>query len=150
MQTGDKAPDFTLKDSNGDEWTLSEHEGEVIVLIFYPGDDTPVCTKQLCSVRENWDDYKATGAAVIGISTDSVESHKSFRDKYDFPFRLLSDPDGDVIAKYGVKSWIPGRSARAVVVVGKDGTIASHHVQSFSIFRPKDEDVIAAAAAAAK
>lgn len=86
---------------------------------------------------------------MIGISTDSVESHKSFRDKYDFPFRLLSDPDGEVVGKYGAKSWVPGRSARAVVVVGKDGTITSHNVQSLSIFRPKDEDVIAAAAKAA-
>lgn len=86
---------------------------------------------------------------MVGISTDSVESHKSFRDKYDFPFRLLSDPDGDVIADYGVKSWVPGRSARAVVVVGREGTIASHNVQALSIFRPSDEEVIAAAAEAA-
>jgi peroxiredoxin len=86
---------------------------------------------------------------VVGISTDPVESHKSFRDKYGFPFALLSDVGGEVIGKYGVRSWLPGRSARAVVVVGKDGTIRSHNVQPLSVFRPKDEEVIAAAMAAA-
>ena len=86
---------------------------------------------------------------MIGISTDPVESHKSFRDKYDFPFTLLSDPDGEVVEAYGVKSWIPGRSARAVVVIDKEGNVASHNVQSLSVFRPSDEEVIAAAKAAA-
>lgn len=86
---------------------------------------------------------------MIGISTNTVESHRQFRDKYDFPFTLLADPEGEVIEKYDVKSWMPGRSARAVVVVGKDGSIRTHDVQPLSIFRPKDEDVIAAAAEAA-
>lgn len=85
----------------------------------------------------------------MGISTDPVESHKKFRDKYGFPFALLSDEEGEVIGKYGVRSWIPGRSARAVVVVGKDGRVKSHNVQALSVFRPSDEEVIAAAAAAA-
>jgi len=85
---------------------------------------------------------------VIGISTDSVESHKKFRDKYGFPFTLLSDEDGEVIGKYGVRSWIPGRSARAVVVIGKDGTVKDHNVQSLSVFRPRDEDIIASIKAA--
>ncbi|REJ79263.1 MAG: hypothetical protein DWQ47_00530 [Acidobacteria bacterium] len=87
---------------------------------------------------------------MVGISTDSVESHKNFSDKYDFPFRLLSDPDADVVARYGVKSWIPGRSARAVVVVGKDGKVKSHNVQSLSVFRPTDEEVLRAASTAAE
>lgn len=86
---------------------------------------------------------------MVGISTDPVESHKQFRDKYAFPFTLLSDERGEVVSKYGAGSWIPGRSARAVVVIGKDGTVKSHDVQSLSIFRPKDEDVIAAATSAA-
>ncbi len=148
MKIGEKAPDFTLKNGDGNNWTLSENLGRVIVLLFYPGDNTPVCTKQLCSVRDNWDDYKKTGATVIGISTDSAESHKSFAEKYDFPFTLLSDENGEVIKKYNVKSWIPGKSARAVTVIDKDGIVKSHQVQSLSLFKPSDEEVLAAIAEA--
>ena len=74
---------------------------------------------------------------MIGISTDSVESHKKFRDKYGFPFILLSDEDGSVIKKYDVGSWLPGRSARAIVVIGSDGKISSRNVQALSIFARK-------------
>ena len=67
------APDVTLTDANGDDWRLSDHHGKVVVLLFYPGDETPICTRQMCSVRDRWDDYVATGAEVVGISSDSVE-----------------------------------------------------------------------------
>lgn len=149
MNINDNAPDFTLSDGDGNDWTLSDHRGEVVVLLFYPGDDTPVCTKQLCSVRDNWQDYRDAGATVVGISTDSVESHKRFAEKYGLPFTLLADPGGEVVNMYGAGSWLPGRSARAVVVVGKDGTVKSHNVQPLSIFRPKDEDILEAVADAA-
>ena len=85
---------------------------------------------------------------MVGISTDSVESHRSFGGKYGFPFTLLSDGDGEVISEYDVKSWIPGKSARAVVIIGKDGLVKSREVQPLSIFRPKDADIIAAIEAA--
>ncbi len=142
MKIGDKAPDFTLKDLHGDKWSLREHKGKTVVLLFYPGDNTPVCTAQLCSVRDNWSDYQATGAEVVGISTDSVSSHKGFADKYNLTLKLLSDESGEVVEKYDVKSWLPGRSARAVVVIDEDGRIAYHKVQSLSLFRPKDEEVL--------
>jgi len=144
MNVGEKAPDFALKDGNGVEWSLSEQKGNTVVLLFYPGDDTPVCTKQLCSVRDNWSAYSETGAVVVGISTDSVDSHKGFAAKYDLPLTLLADEDGETVSKYGVGSWIPGKSARAVVVVDKEGDIAYHHVQSLGIFRPTDEEVLKA------
>jgi thioredoxin-dependent peroxiredoxin len=144
MKVGDTAPNFSLKDANGEEWNLSEHRGKTVVLLFYPGDDTPVCTKQLCSVRDNWEKYKATGAEVVGISTDSVESHKTFADKYNLTLRLLADEKGAVNKMYEATSWIPGRSARAVVVVDKNGKIAYHKVQSLSFFRPSDDEVLAA------
>lgn len=144
MKIGDKAPDFVLKDENGNDWRLSENLGKVIVLIFYPGDDTPVCTKQLCSVRDNWEKYIETGATVIGISTDSVESHKKFIEKYQLPLKLLSDEKAEVIKQYGMQSWVPGYSARGVVIIGKDGKILYHKVQPLSIFRPKDEETIEA------
>jgi peroxiredoxin Q/BCP len=144
MNLGDTAPDFTLKDGNGDEWSLSDQRGKTVVLLFYPGDDTPVCTKQLCSVRDNWSAYQETGAEVVGISMDSAESHDKFAEKYDLPLKLLSDNKGEVTAKYDVKSWLPGRSARAVVVIDKNGKIAYRKVESLSIFRPKDDSVLAA------
>lgn len=144
MKVGDKAPDFTLKDLDGDEWNLNKHAGKIVVLLFYPGDDTPVCTKQLCSVRDNWSKYQETGAEVVGISTDSVGSHRSFADKYSLTLKLLSDEKGEVVDAYSVKSWIPGRSARAVVVIDKNGKIAYHKVQSLSLFRPDDSEVLAA------
>ncbi|HVE59298.1 MAG TPA: peroxiredoxin [Pyrinomonadaceae bacterium] len=150
MKTGEKAPDFTLKDLNGESWSLHDHKGKIVVLLFYPGDDTPVCTAQLCSVRDNWSDYQATGAEVVGISTDSDKSHKSFADKYNLTLNLLADEKGEVVEKYGMKSWLPGRSARGVVVIDKNGTIAYHKVQSLSLFRPKDDEVLDAIRAAEK
>lgn len=150
MKTGEKAPDFTLKDLNGESWSLHDHAGKTVVLLFYPGDDTPVCTAQLCSVRDNWSQYQATGAEVVGISTDSDKSHKSFADKYNLTLNLLSDEKGEVVEKYGMKSWLPGRSARGVVVIDKAGAIAYHKVQSLSLFRPKDDEVLDAIRAAGK
>lgn len=143
-KVGNAAPDFTLFDGNGDEWSLSNYKGHTVVLLFYPGDNTPVCTAQLCSVRDHWSEYQATGAEVVGISTDSVESHSGFAEKNQLPLRLLSDPDGNVSAAYDMKSWILGRSARGVVVIDKEGKIAYHKVQAVSLFKPSDADVLLA------
>ena len=144
MKTEEIAPDFTLKDGEGNDWTLNDHRGKVVVLLFYPGDNTPVCTAQLCSVRDHWSEYQATGAEVVGISTDTVESHKGFAEKNQLPLRLLSDADRAVSTKYDMKSWLPGRSARGVVVIDKAGRIVHHKAETISLFRPKDDDVLAA------
>jgi peroxiredoxin len=141
---GANAPDFTLKDGDGREWRLSEQKGRVVVLLFYPGDETPVCTKQMCSVRDNWEQYQETGAEVVGVSTDSVESHKKFAEHYSLPLRLLSDRDRRVSEMYGAKSWLPGRSARSVVVIDSEGRVRHNKAQSLSLFRPKDDEVLAA------
>ncbi len=106
--------------------------------------DWCVSSGQLCSVRDNWAQFQGTGAEVVGISTDSVASHKDFAAKNNFPFTLLADETGEVIAKYDVKSWLPGRSARAVVVIDRKGKIAYYKVQSISLFRPDDADTLAA------
>ena len=148
MQIGENAPNFFLKDGEGNDWSLCNYKGHTVVLLFYPGDNTPVCTAQLCSVRDHWSEYQATGAEVVGISTDTVESHAGFAEKNQLPLRLLSDPDGEGSAKYGMKSWLPGRSARGVVVIDKEGKIAYQKVQSLSLFRPADKDVITAVKAA--
>ena len=142
MKIGEKAPDFTLKDLNGESWSLHDQAGKTVVLLFYPGDNTPVCTAQLCSVRDNWSQYQATGAEVVGISMDSESSHKKFADKYELTLKLLADDKGDATEKYDVKSWLPGRSARAVVVIDKKGVIAYYKVQALSLFRPKDDEIL--------
>ena len=144
MKINEKAPEFTLQDGDGEDWSLAEHKGKTVVLLFYPGDNTPVCTKQMCSVRDNWADYAATGATVVGISTDSPESHRNFMKEHNLPLTLLSDAGGEVSKIFGASSWIPGRSARAVVVIDKNGVVRHHQVQSLSLFRPKDDEVLAA------
>ena len=144
MNIGQEAPNFALKDGDGNTWTLSDHRGKTVVLMFYPGDNTPVCTAQLCSVRDHWTEYQATGAEVVGISTDTVESHKGFAEKNSLPLRLLSDADRKVSEMYDMKSWLPGRSARGIVVIDKDGKIAYQKAEAISLFRPKDDDVLEA------
>jgi peroxiredoxin Q/BCP len=144
MNIGDTAPDFTLKDGDGNDWTLSNYIGHTVVLLFYPGDNTPVCTAQLCSVRDHWSEYQATGAEVVGISMDSAESHDKFAEKHELPLKLLSDDKGEVTKNYDVKSWLPGRSARAVIVIDKAGKISYRKVEAVSLFRPKDDDVLEA------
>lgn len=144
MNTGDTAPDFTLPDGEGKAWSLSNYIGRTVVLLFYPGDNTPVCTAQLCSVRDHWSEYQATGAEVVGISTDTVESHAGFAESKQLPLKLLSDTDRKVSEMYDMKSWLPGRSARGVVVIDKQGKIAYHKVQAVSLFKPSDADVLEA------
>jgi len=144
LSVNEPAPDFTLKDGNGDDWRLSDQRGKVVVLLFYPGDETPVCTRQMCSVRDRWDDYLATGAEVVGISGDSVESHKNFAEHHNLPLRLLSDSKRVVAKRYGAESFIPGRVARAVFVIDPKGILRYRDVRPIGLFKPKDDATIAA------
>lgn len=143
-QVGATAPDFTLKDGSGNDWQLADKRGAVVVLLFYPGDETPVCTRQMCSVRDRWEDYSATGAEVVGLSTDSVESHKKFAEHHELPLRLLSDESGKVAGLYGARSLIPGKVARSVFVIDAQGVIRYRDVRPLGLFRPKDDEVIRA------
>lgn len=144
LNLNETAPDFTLQDGSGNNWHLADHRGKVVVLLFYPGDETPVCTRQMCSVRDRWEDYRATGAEVVGISTDSVESHRKFADHHDLPLRLLSDAGGKVSALYGAKSIIPGRTARSVFVIDADGKLRYQDVRAVGLLKPKDDVIISA------
>ncbi len=147
-QEGSPAPDFDLLDGDGRTWRLSDHRGNVVVLLFYPGDETPICTRQMCSVRDRWEDYAATGAEVVGISTNSVASHKSFAEHHELPLRLLADTDRKVADMYGAQSLIPGKVARSVFVINREGVITYRDVRPLGLFRPKDDDTIAAIKAA--
>lgn len=148
MKVGENAPDFELKDGNGNDWKLSEQRGKTVVLLFYPADNTGVCTKQMCSVRDNWTDYQATGAEVVGISTDSAASHKNFAAEHNLPQTLLADESATVVEKYAVQSWLPGRAARAVVVIDKTGVVRYQKTEALGLFRPKDADILTAIAQA--
>ncbi|HMG76572.1 MAG TPA: peroxiredoxin [Pyrinomonadaceae bacterium] len=143
-QEGQRAPEFVLRDGAGAQWCLSDHRGKVVVLLFYPGDETPICTRQMCSVRDRWEDYAATGAEVVGLSTNTVDSHKSFAEHHDLPLQLLADVDRKVADLYGAQSLIPGKVARSVFVIDAGGIIRYRDVRPLGLFRPKDDDIIAA------
>jgi peroxiredoxin Q/BCP len=101
---GDKAPDFTAKDQNGKTVSLSDFKGKNVILYFYPKDDTPGCTAEACSFRDNYQSLLGKGFAVIGVSTDDEKSHKKFESKYSLPFPLIADPDKQIVESYGV--WV--------------------------------------------
>lgn len=102
IKVGNKAPDFTTRDQNGDKVKLSDFKGQRVVLYFYPKDDTPGCTKEACSFRDADDVFKKEGIKVFGVSTDDEKSHQKFINKFSLPFDLLADTDKDIVEKYGV------------------------------------------------
>jgi thioredoxin-dependent peroxiredoxin len=150
LNLNEPAPDFSLKDGDAREWRLADQRGKVVVLLFYPGDETPVCTRQMCSVRDRWDDYVATGAEVVGISSDSVESHRKFAAHHNLPLPLLSDSEGVAANLYGAKSLIPGKVARSVFVIDANGILRHSDVRPLGLFKPKDDATITAIRAAQK
>ena len=129
LAKGDPAPDFVLSDQDGNVHRLTDYEGRTVVLYFYPRDDTPGCTKQACSFRDDMDEIRAEDAVVLGVSTDSAESHQSFREKYDLNFPLLVDTDAEVATRYGAwgEKTLYGRKSigmtRATFVIGPDGVL---------------------------
>ncbi len=135
LQSGTKAPDFTLSGSDGKQHSLKQYHGSYVILYFYPKDDTPGCTKEACSFRDLQTDLQAQNAVVLGVSPDSTESHQRFAEKYTLPFVLLADPDRVVLQDY--QAWgeknLYGKKVqgviRSTVLVGPDGTIAHHWPQ---------------------
>ena len=102
LKEGQKAPQFTGVDQDGNKVSLADYKGKKIALYFYPEDDTPTCTVQACNLRDRYDLLKKEGFTVIGVSPDDPEKHQKFREKFDLPFTLLSDPKHIIINKYGV------------------------------------------------
>ncbi len=102
LYNGQKAPNFTLPDQTGVSHTLSDYTGKWVLLYFYPKDDTPGCTTEACTIRDNYGLFKKKGIVVLGISTDSVKSHAKFAEKFTLPFTLLADEDKQVVNLYGV------------------------------------------------
>jgi peroxiredoxin Q/BCP len=102
LKEGDKAPDFSAKDQDGNDVSLADLKGRRVVLYFYPKDDTPGCTKEACSFRDSDDVYKEKNIRVLGVSTDSEKSHQKFISKFNLPFTLLADTDKKIVEDYGV------------------------------------------------
>ena len=129
LNEGQKAPDFTAKDQNGKNISLSDFSGKDVILYFYPKDDTPGCTAEACSFRDNYQSLLTQGFEVIGVSTDDEKSHQKFITKYSLPFPLISDTDKTIVESYGV--WVEknmyGKKymgvARKTFVIGKGGEI---------------------------
>jgi len=129
-KAGQKAPDFTLLDDAGQKVKLSDLKGKKIVLYFYPKDDTPGCTKEACAFRDGIDEIRDRGALVLGVSVDSVESHKKFKNKHELNFPLLADTDKKVVEAYGVwkEKSMYGKTymgiERTTFIIDKQGKIS--------------------------
>ena len=125
VNVGDKAPDFEGPTSDGSRLGLKDFLGKKnVVLYFYPKDDTPGCTKEACSFRDNLKSVREIGAEVIGVSLDSVESHKKFADKYNLPFPLISDKEKRIATAYGVMKDTGTSASRVTFIIDKSGRIA--------------------------
>ena len=144
MKVGQKAPEFTLLDDSGNKVKLSDFKGKKVVLYFYPKDDTPGCTKEACNFRDGIDEIQGQGAVVLGVSTDSVESHKKFKEKYHLNFPLLADTDKKMVEAY--ETWkeksMYGRKymgiERTTFVIDKAGKI-SHIFPQVKVDQHYDE-----------
>jgi peroxiredoxin Q/BCP len=139
LTVGDPAPDFTLPGTGGREYSLSEYRGQPVVLVFYPGDDTPVCTKQLNSYNDDLEQFSEMNAQVLAISAQDVPSHDAFAGKHGFEFPLLADTDKAVANLYGTLGPI-GFPRRSVFIVDADGVVRyAHRAIAGLTFRPVKE-----------
>ncbi|HEV3033393.1 MAG TPA: peroxiredoxin [Solirubrobacteraceae bacterium] len=140
-QVGEQAPDFELEGTDG-PFKLSEHRGERVVLLFYPGDNTPVCTKQFCSYRDRADSFAELDATVVGISAQDVASHNDFAGKYALNVPLLADVDGAVARSYSAVNRLGTK--RAVIVIDEQGVVRHRHDHRLGLDYQSVDDLKAA------
>ena len=144
LETGIKAPDFTLLNQDGESVTLSQYLGKKVILYFYPKDNTPGCTKQACGFAQLYPDFVKKGAVILGVSKDSVKSHKKFEEKYQLPFTLLSDPDLVAIQAYDVwkEKNMYGKKVMGVVrttyLINEEGIIEKAYTKVKAAQNPND------------
>jgi len=149
IAVGDTAPAFTLPGTGGKDYSLADYAGQPVVLVFYPGDDTPVCTRQLNSYNDDMSEFEGVGAQVLGISSQDVASHEKFSSKHGFSFPLLADVDKRVAGQYGTLGPL-GFPRRSVFVVDGNGVIRyAHRAIAGLTYRPVSELVDAVKAATA-
>jgi thioredoxin-dependent peroxiredoxin len=140
LKEGDNAPGFELADDDGETFRLADHSGQKLLLVFYPGDNTPICTRQLCDYRDGIEAFAGLGVTVVGISNDSVESHREFKRKHRLPFTLLSDPDLEVAARYDSKGMLGMK--RSVFLLDESGVIRYRHIETLALFRRHREELL--------
>lgn len=130
-----------MPDNDGKEWALASKRGSVVLLLFYPGNETLVCTKQLCSLRDNWARFAGTNTEIAGISVSSVEENREFAAKHKLPMTILADPNREVTRTF-TEHWIfPLNFMRGLTVVDADGIVRTHQTM-LRAFRPNDHDVL--------
>jgi len=137
---GDKASDFCLKNSDDKDVTLSDYSGKRVMLVFYPKDNSVVCTKQLCEYSDYLENFNNLGINILAISTDSPEPHRAFKEKRNLKFELLSDEEKIVSRAYDVLNLF-GMSKRVIILIDETGIIKYKNI-SLSIFREKKEDLL--------
>lgn len=142
LTPGNPAPDFELSDDRGETYRLSDQRGKWLLLVFYPGDDTPVCTRQLCDYRDGIGEFAGLGVEVVGISADDAESHRKFKQKRQLPFTLLSDPGLDVAGRYGCRGMLGMK--RGVFLLDPDGDCRYAHVEPVALFRRSRDELVEA------
>ncbi len=140
VQVNEIAPDFELESSGGEKFRLSDHAGRRLLLVFYPGDNTPVCTRQLCDYRDGLEAFSDLGVELVGISPDDAQSHRSFSERHNLPFVLLSDPDLEVAARYGCKALVGMK--RGVFLIDEKQVVRYRHVEAVALFRRSREELI--------
>ncbi len=136
---GEKAPGFTLESTHGRIELSDRLATGAVLLVFYPGDDTPVCTRQLCDYRDHLEDFESLGVGVLGINPQSVESHRSFAVKHELPFPLLSDPEREVCRGYGAVGLL-GMTRRSLFLIARDGRVA-YRKTDLPIFHRTSEEL---------
>jgi thioredoxin-dependent peroxiredoxin len=124
LNIGDRATDFSLPSQEGKDVSLADYRGKsAVVLFFYPKDESPICTKEACSFRDAYEDFVKAGAVVIGVSSDSAESHQAFADHHRLPFLLLADADGSLRKAFGVPKSLGILPGRTTYVIDKEGIV---------------------------
>jgi thioredoxin-dependent peroxiredoxin len=136
IHVGDRAPAFSLPSQTGERVSLAEFQGrKAVVLFFYPKDGTAVCTKEACSFRDAYEEFVQAGAVVIGVSSDSVESHQSFASGHRLPFVLLADADGSLRKSFGVPRTLGIMPGRVTYVIDKEGVVRHKFSSQFAADR---------------
>lgn len=141
LRVGEKAPDFVLDTESEKKWRLSEQFGQVTALLFYPQNETLVCNRQLCSVRDNWQNYLETKASIVAISPGTPEEHRKFSDRHYLPLPILADVDRTVTKTYCEHWFFPVRLIRGVIVIDAKGILRYRQIM-LRVFRPTDSSVI--------
>jgi thioredoxin-dependent peroxiredoxin len=143
ITTGSFSTDFKLFDYQKKEWQLHNKIGRILALLFYPGNETLVCTKQLCSVRDNWVKYMDSGAEIVGISSGNEDDNQQFAANHHLPMTLLADTNREITNIYGKHSWMPIWATRAVVIIDSKGFVRYQNIMVRAL-RPSDDEILSA------